>query len=77
MDEDFAERLDRLRQEQAKRRLALIDLERQRLCFLRQLEKFNLCNCIAMGRYSTCCRAFENVQDGFFHLPRAWKPDRL
>ena len=42
--------------------------EFERMTLMAQLQRFNLCTCIAMGRYSTCCQRLENVRDGFFYI---------
>ena len=64
--EAYWRRLDELR---AVRQRAQRQAEFERQTLMTQLEKFKLCTCVAMGRYNTCCKGLENVQDGFFHLP--------
>lgn len=62
------EELRRIREYAALRRREAARVEADRRTFVGQLMRFGICPCIPMGRYNTCCKGLENVQDGFFHI---------
>jgi hypothetical protein len=58
----------RLQELSAARAKARQQAEFERMTLMAQFQRFKLCTCIAMGRYSTCCQRLENVRDGFFYI---------
>ncbi len=64
------EELRKLREYNELRRREAARVEINRRIFVGQLMRFGICPCIPMGRYTTCCKGLENVQDGFFHINR-------
>ena len=68
MDEWMQDHLRRIRAFEAMRAKERQEREHDTRVTVGQLMRFNVCPCVALGRYSTCCKPLDDVKDGFFYV---------